>query len=235
MESIRIFDIEIHCITQDAAVQKLIQVCQSQRSTPYLVFTPNPEILVYARRHSGFHNILNQANLLLPDGQGVVWASRKKIQERVAGSDVLPHLLQYANDQKLSVAIVISSDGLSSVTEVKSKIQTVYPHCQLHVTTDALPDTTLDMIFVGLGSPKQEMWAQTMSTKLPHTKLIMTVGGAIDFITGKQTRAPLFFQRFGLEWLWRLLCQPARLKRIFTAVVIFPVFLAIDRFLKPAL
>ncbi len=233
LERLKIFDVEIDCITQSETNEYLQHICSLQRQLPLVVHTPNPEILVYARRHPEYRVILNSADLLLPDGQGIVWASRGKIRERVTGSDTMVSLLHYANEHAYTVGFVIRKDGLSSADDIVRVMQKEYPRCTTSIITELMPESTMDIIFVSLGFPNQEQWIAEMRNRLPHTKILMTIGGAIDFLTGKQKRAPLFFRAIGLEWLWRLLLQPTRFKRIFTAVFIFPMHLAIDHFHKP--
>lgn len=233
MERIHIFDVEIDCISRSDAAEKVCSVFSLNNQRPYVVFTPNPEILVHARNHPEYRTILNSGDLLLPDGQGIVWASKGKIKERVTGTDTMFAILTYANEHSLSVGVVTREDGLSSRENIMLAMSKLYPNCSVSVITNTMPGHSLDIILVSLGFPNQEQWVNEMRKRLPHTKLIMTVGGAIDFLTGKQTRAPLFFRSIGLEWLWRLLHQPSRIKRIITAVIIFPITLAIDHFHKP--
>lgn len=233
IEHLRIFDVEIDCISQSETITQLEQICTSQRQRPFVVFTPNPEILVFAHKHPQYRVILNSGDLLIPDGQGLVWASRGKIKERVAGSDVMKKLLAYANNKSQSVGFIIRKDGLSTPGDIRTMMNTYYPQCKVSIITDTMPERPLEIIFVSLGFPQQEHWVAEMRDRLPHTKILMTIGGSIDFLTGKQKRAPLFFRTIGLEWLWRLILQPSRIKRIFTAVIIFPMYLVIDHFHKP--
>jgi len=78
------------------------------------------------------------------------------------------------------------------------------------------------ILFVALGAPKQEKWIVENLKLMPSVKLVMGVGGAFDFMAGRARRAPKFLRAIGLEWLWRLFCQPRRIIRIFKAVVVFP-------------
>lgn len=233
MERIRIFDVEIDCISRSETAELVRGILLSNNHKPFTIFTPNPEILVHARSNPEYRAILNSGDLILPDGQGIVLASRGKISERVTGTDTMSAVLTFANKQALSVGVVAREDGLSTAEDIIHAMNSQYPNCKVTVITNTMPEHTLDIILVSLGFPHQEQWIHEMRNRLPHTKLIMTVGGAIDFLTGKQKRAPLFFRSIGLEWLWRLLRQPSRIKRIITAVIIFPITLAIDHFHKP--
>jgi N-acetylglucosaminyldiphosphoundecaprenol N-acetyl-beta-D-mannosaminyltransferase len=84
------------------------------------------------------------------------------------------------------------------------------------------------MLFVAFGAPNQELWIARNLAKMPSVKVAMGVGGAFDFIAGKQKRAPQIFRSLGLEWLYRLMREPRRIVRIINAVVVFP-FLVITR------
>ena len=233
MRSISIFDMPIHCLTEGEASSQLVSVLERSSGNPYIVYTPNPEILVYGKRHPDYRAIIQQANLLLPDGQGIVWASRGALKHRVTGTDIMLRLLAHANTEHLRVAVVLKPDGLSSIRETENVIKLHYPNCDLTVTSSELPGKQYDIVFVALGFPDQERWIAKRRHTLPGTKLMLAVGGGIDFLTGKQARAPLFFRRLGLEWLWRLIRQPRRIKRIFTAVIIFPWYIMIDRYHHP--
>lgn len=190
--------------------------------TPYTVVTPNPEIITYAFNHPEYRLLLNTADLHLPDGQGLVWMSQGKIPERVTGIDTMIAILDYANGQNLSIGIVLAPDGLSSSQLVKKVMAEQYPNCKLSITYHMFEYGIPDIVFVALGFPWQEQWMMQHRETLVNTKLIMTVGGAVDFITKQQIRAPLFFRKIGLEWLWRLTKQPQRFQRIIVAIFIFP-------------
>jgi N-acetylglucosaminyldiphosphoundecaprenol N-acetyl-beta-D-mannosaminyltransferase len=89
-----------------------------------------------------------------------------------------------------------------------------------------------DILFVALGAPKQERWIFENLNKLESVKLAMGVGGAFDFLSGKTKRAPLWMRKIGLEWFWRLIIEPRRVKRIIDAVIVFPVIFAYSFLVK---
>lgn len=196
--------------------------------TPLRVITPNPEILVWAARHPEYRALLNQADIALPDGQGLVWCSKGAIAQRITGTDMMFRILEHANTHRYKIGIVTRADGLSSDTEIQQAFAKRYPNCALTITHADVP-RNVDIIFVALGFPEQEQWLHDNAAKCTGTKLIMTVGGGIDFLTGKQRRAPLLLRRFGVEWLWRLVRQPSRIKRIFTATIVFPYLVLRER------
>lgn len=238
---IQILGIPIHAITHDMAVHIGQEYLDAQPTQPRLIFTPNPEIVLTGYRQPRYAEILKQADLNVPDGHGLLWASRGQLPERVTGTDLLLQLLTRANVLRYTVGFVLDRNGLSSQSDVEQVMRTNYPQCTtviwygddalsnasvhsstVHSSAEAMPQ----LIFVALGSPTQEQWSVEHRHRYAHeqtgTKLIMAVGGGIDYLTGRQRRAPLFFRRRGLEWLWRLARQPKRLKRIWNAVIVFP-------------
>jgi N-acetylglucosaminyldiphosphoundecaprenol N-acetyl-beta-D-mannosaminyltransferase len=100
------------------------------------------------------------------------------------------------------------------------------------VLSPKLKDSKPDIILVAFGSPAQEFWIDTFKVDLEHTKIAVGIGGTFDFWTGKTTRAPKAFRSLGLEWLWRLLTQPKRAKRIYNAVVVYSGLVLKEKFSK---
>lgn len=217
MATVTILGVKISCLTPASVQQWLTSVVTQPSSTqPRLVFTPNPEILVLAQQQPSFRDILNSADLSLPDGQGIVWFSQHRIHRRITGVDTMFFLLDLAQRYHLSVGFVLNPHGLSKLEDITQLMQHYYPG--VAITTEP------DILFVGLGAPQQEYWAYQHQSSLNRTKLILTVGGGLDFLTGQQRRAPIFFQKMGVEWLWRLYHQPQRLRRIINATIVFPYY-----------
>ncbi len=210
-----VLGVQIDTISAVNALRQLETWLANPRQYPYRVFTPNPEMLVYAHQHSDFKAILNQGDLNLPDGIGLVWFSRHKVVERVTGTDLVRQIIQ--RHPNLSIGCVIPETGLSSKTD----IQTVLPRADV-ITTEQVFNNEHDLVLVALGSPHQERWIDQHAYQCEAT-LMWGVGGSLDHLTGKQRRAPLIFQRIRLEWLWRLIRQPKRFKRIFVATIYFPL------------
>lgn len=179
-------------------------LCSSH--THYIV-TPNPEIILACQKDAVLKQIINDADLALPDGFGLLLVSGRQLKERVTGVDVLLAILKKYPHKKYK--FVINPHGLSTLKDIQraSKV----------CIDEVLPE----IIFVGLGCPAQEKWIQENIKAYPSARVIMAVGGGIDFLTGKQIRAPKLMQDLGLEWLWRLIKQPKRYKRIFNATVRF--------------
>lgn len=225
----------------------MIEEWLASASGTYVLFTPNPEICVRAARDETYREILNSADLALPDGVGLLVVGRLKrahFKGRVTGADLLPRIFARCMATKQSVGIVLPARGLSSKGIVESMVHRDFPELQAVVVCESEPAYMeklgdASFIAVALGAPIQEEWIVRHKSLFPKARVMMGVGTAIDFLTGRRARAPHFMRRLGMEWVWRLLSAVFergddvvphtflhRLKRIWTAVVIFP-FLAL--------
>lgn len=183
-----------------------------------LVVTPNAEIAYRATRDAAFSALLSEADLVLPDGQGVVLASRllgTPLKTKVAGIDYGEALLHLCSLHGLSVFFYGGKPGIAEAAAENMAAR--FPGLKITGTADGyhplsvLPDA--DVLFVCLGSPKQEEWAAEHRASLPCS-VIACLGGSLDVWAGKTKRAPLFMREAGLEWLFRLIKEPSRLPRM---------------------
>lgn len=219
----RVLQIPVDALTKNEALERLAHFLNqdAQQSTPVTrrIFSINPEIVLRAQKDSNFKIILETGDLLLPDGQGIVWALRRRgvASERMTGADLFFHALNQLNEKRGSLFVVLSKNGLSTEADVRLALSKKYPN----ILWD---DTTPDAVFVSLGAPHQEQWIAEHTKEYPSARVFMTIGGAIDFLTGRLRRSPPVFHRLGLEWLWRLVQQPQRLPRILRAVIVFPFY-----------
>ncbi|MFA4831620.1 MAG: WecB/TagA/CpsF family glycosyltransferase [Patescibacteria group bacterium] len=229
---LNIFGIEIDTLSRDQALARASGFFSDGRQ--HFIVTPNPEILLGAGKDEELWYILNQADLAIPDGIGLKFAailSGVRL-ERIAGADLMLDLLQQATGKKQKVAVLNWRAGLSAGDEIKSAVQKKYPGLEFEVfdleqngegiDREAINRFAPALLFITLGSPYQERVMYHELTKLPSVRLAMAVGGAFDFLTGKRQRAPRWFRTIGLEWLWRLVIQPTRWRRIYRAVLVFP-------------
>lgn len=211
-----------------------INIDIEKNNSTYAV-TPNPEIVLASLKDRELAKILNEAKYSLADGIGIKLAARiKGIKlKRVTGADLSVKLLKLAWTKKYRVAIVIWNKGLSSSNDIKISLKTKYPGLNFIVLenerTPYLASTNIEIInsfnpqilFVALGAPQQEKLIRNHLLNLKNINFAIGVGGSFDFITKKAKRAPKFFRYLGLEWLWRLVIQPQRLKRIWRATFVF--------------
>jgi N-acetylglucosaminyldiphosphoundecaprenol N-acetyl-beta-D-mannosaminyltransferase len=195
------------------------------------IVTANPEILVLAERDADLAAILRDADIVTPDGVGVVLAARllgHPLPERVTGIDLTEALLQRGDNLGWRFFFLGGQPGRAEKAATLQKER--YPRLTLDAYhgyfTEAeefgllrrLQEFAPQVLLVGLGAPKQEQWL----TSHPDLALLsMGVGGSFDVLSAHIQRAPLWMRRSGLEWLYRLLREPSRLKR----QMVLPVFL----------
>lgn len=197
-----------------------------------LVFTPNPEQLVMAEEDQDFNKTLLQADILVPDGMGLVWASKilaknsaDVIKERIPGRFVVASLLRFASREKLSVLLIGGRD-YSTTKEVTVEGATIswLEGYEKVIEPSPIEEQTLlenlrkikpDLVFVAFGAPHQEKWLVAHKKILQQSgvKVAMAVGGSFDYLLGKVPLPPDFMSKNGLEWLFRLITQPWRWRR----------------------
>lgn len=221
----------------------IIQIAKSRTRNAY-VCVANVHMLTIARGSRLFGETLKNATLVVPDGMPLVWTQRLKGNqnaERVCGPDLMLELCQLASADNLSIYLL---GGNSSTLQLLStKLSILFPNLKIagSHSPEMLPeqpildkdlvqkinDSGTSILFVGLGCPKQEYWCATHAPFL--LPISIGVGAAFDFHAGIKKRPPLFIQRCGLEWLYRLLSEPRRLwKRYLTSNVAFIYYLALD-------
>lgn len=196
------------------------------------IATVNPEFLVLAEKDPAFKQSLQSADLCVADGIGIVWAGwlQGKKVTRFPGADLLHEVLRIAERDGHAVYLAIKKDGLSSYEEIRVALLKKYPNLSVSGTdneSDNFGNWKLEIrnsaiVLCNYGAPMQELFLASLKEVRVASQVAMGVGGAFDFFTGKQKRAPECLRAIGLEWLWRLILQPSRFNRIWNAVVVFP-------------
>lgn len=205
-------------------IRYFIEIKAGQTLNPSLVFTPNAEIVVKAHDDKEFFQILSSADLVVPDGSSLLWAAKMlkiPLKTRVTGIDLMQMLLTEAEKNHWTVYFL----GAKPDTIEKACSNTLIKHPNLklqgsyhgYFTEDSLPLKAIneikpDLLFVGMGAPKQELWVYQNQKRL-ECKVAIGVGGSFDVLAGTVKRAPQWMQRTGLEWLYRYIQEPIRLKR----------------------
>ncbi|MCX6792995.1 MAG: WecB/TagA/CpsF family glycosyltransferase [Candidatus Falkowbacteria bacterium] len=231
MKKIHILGVTIDILSSSELKRSILQLLNRRRGH---IVTPNPEFLLLAQDNQEFFSVLNRADLSIPDGIGLKFAGWLKGVNihRYAGSNLVKFLLSLANQKHLRVAVINRQDGLSNDEDINQALRKQFPHLKFLVCSidreyqkyDVLYLRAFkpDVVFVTLGAPWQDNFIRKhLLRDIPRLGIAMGVGGSFDFITGKIKRAPKVFQALGIEWLWRLIMQPWRWKRIFNAVVVF--------------
>ena len=194
--------------------------------TPHQIATVNPEFVMAARRDPAFHAVLEQADLCLADGVGLLWAARRLghvLPERVTGSDGVPLIAQRAAQAGWRLYLLGAAPGVAEQTaEILTRrnpgLQVVGIYAGSPADVDApeiiarIRQARPDVLFVAYGAPAQDLWIARHRDAL-GVPVMMGVGGAFDHITGVRRRAPGWVQRLNLEWLFRLITQPWRWRR----------------------
>lgn len=196
------------------------------------IATVNAEFILEAQKNEDFRKTLNSCDLNVADTISIRYAFLRYgawLKCRIAGADLMHEVLKIANRKKLSVFLAASTHGLSTWQETAAALGIMYPNIEffgadidpLHVAYNLEPKT-YNLLLCSFGAPHQEHFIN--SVKNDTINLAMGIGGAFDFVTGKVKRAPKFWRKIGMEWLWRFLQEPKyRAKRIFNATIVFPM------------
>lgn len=232
-EKIKILGIDFTNLTEAQVLEFITKGLENQTEKYYIV-TPNPELLVIANKDKQYKNILNSAKLALSDGIGVVMASKimgKPLKQRITGVDLVESLCCDIAKKPVTAGFLGARPGVAD--EAAKCLQKKYPGLRVGLVasewSDDLRRKKVDILFVAFGSPKQEIWINKHLQNLP-VKVVIGVGGAFDFISGKVPRAPRFLRSLGLEWLFRLVIQPWRIKR--QVSLIYFIFLVLKEWLE---
>lgn len=195
------------------------------------IVTINPEMISEARKNKDFSEIVEHADLVVPDGIGVEIGLKilgHKVR-RIPGIELGRALIVKFSDENKTVAFVGARPEVveSAVKMLRTDIQNlnvVYFHDgyfkDANIIMDSLYQAKPDLVLVALGSPKQEFFIAEMKTRLPNSTFI-GLGGSFDVWAGHVERAPEIYQNLGLEWLYRTIKEPKRFKRIFPTLPLF--------------
>jgi N-acetylglucosaminyldiphosphoundecaprenol N-acetyl-beta-D-mannosaminyltransferase len=242
-KKVEILGVPIDSVTTDEALEAIANFMNGTGGKK--VFTPNPEMLVLARKDKRFREALNNADLAIPDGIGLLWVARlwgKSLKARVTGTDTMIGTCALAEEYGKSVFLLGGKPGVAE--KAADKLRARYPNLRIAGTLsggdisfddDGVPMLEFgtenviakaepDILFVAFGHGKQEKWIDAHLAGFKSVKVAMGIGGAFDFISGEAKRAPEWVRHIGLEWLWRLILQPWRIRRILTATVVFPLY-----------
>ncbi len=200
------------------------------------VITPNPEFFVYAQNNSWFRKILIRADVAIPDGVGLIWASKflgRPIKDRISGTDLMESLCQMAAEKGWKVYLIGGKKGVAKKTlsvlkkrypglkgwaksgprlELKNGQWKTKNREKMMKTVKTINSKKPTLLFVAFGMGKQEKFIADNWDKL-EVKLAMGIGGAFDYLSGEVSRAPEWVRKMGLEWLYRLFLQPWRWRR----------------------
>ncbi|WP_077369803.1 WecB/TagA/CpsF family glycosyltransferase [Anaerosalibacter sp. Marseille-P3206] len=232
MESIKIFGVRVDKVSLKEAVCKVEEFLQG--NGPKTIYTPNTEIIMEAKEDEQLKEVLNNGNLIIPDGIGLIYAAKikkKPLVERVTGFDLSIEMIKLADKHSYSIFLLGGEEGIAK--KAGEKIVEKYTNVKIagynngyfkgaHIgfpgheeereVIEKIKQAKPDILFVGFGAPKSEKWMELYKDEL-NCKVMIGNGGTMDIIAGKVKRAPEVYQKLGLEWFYRLIKEPSRIKR----------------------
>jgi N-acetylglucosaminyldiphosphoundecaprenol N-acetyl-beta-D-mannosaminyltransferase len=231
LESIEIFGVKINRVDTDAALA--IMEGFIREGGPHMVVTADSSCVVIAQDDPQLRDIVNNADLITPDGTGILWAARRfgtPLMERVSGCDMVDHMCERGAKKGYRVFLLGSAPGIAD--EAGEKLKERYPGLNVVGTQHgffsseeskglvrSIRDLKPDLLFVAMGIPRQEKWISENLKEL-GVPVCIGVGGTFDVISGRVKRAPEWMQRRGLEWVYRLVSDPKKIKKVMT----LPIF-----------
>ena len=225
-----ILGVKVDTDNYDELIKKLFQRIETKEKA--LVVAINPEKLMKAKEDQSLKDLLNRAEFQIPDGIGVILASKLNkgnIKTRVTGIDMMDRIVREAARTKKSIFLYGAKPGVAE--SAAEALKFTYASLIIAGTQDGyekdnekvinkINEAKPDILFVAMGSPKQEQWIEANRDRL-HPTIYQGVGGSFDVLAGNIKRAPEFFQKTGLEWFYRLAKEPSRIKR----QMALPIFL----------
>lgn len=225
MDKINVLGVNFDNVNMKEAVDRCKEFIKGEKGN--LIVTPNPEIVMRAKDDEEFKNIINEAELVIPDGIGIIKAGnilKTPLKERVAGFDLICNLLEEGKDGSISFYFWGSKPGYAE--EAKKKMKEKYPNIKIlgsHTgyfnaeeeaeIINEIRNLKPDVLLVGIGAPKQEKMINKYKNE-GFFKIGIGCGGSIDVLAGKVKRAPKIFIKLHLEWFYRLLKEPSRWRRM---------------------
>lgn len=240
MDRLSIMGVRINNISMNEVLKIAEQKIEDDEK--YIIYTPNTEIIMMCQKDEEFLNLMNQSDINVPDGVGLLYAGKIKrfpLKEKVAGYDLSINLLKMADEKGLKLYVVGGRPGVAEAA--MKKVHHNYPRIKIvgaqhgyfkgaHLgefghdeEVSLIEDINKQkphILFVGFGAKKQEQWVE-YNKSLINANIIIGNGGTLDGLAGLVKRAPDVFINLGLEWLYRLIKEPKRITR----QIVLPVFM----------
>lgn len=232
MRQLEIAGVKCHSFSSNSDVIAMLDFFLSNSIGTYSVAI-NAEKIIRCNEDPDFKRIVNDSLFQVPDGVAALFFLSKKNGIRSIKVDLPNLVLEYSNVNKLKLAVLGSNEENNSLafSLIKTKFSQINllgrlnGYSSFDTIVDFLNSCQPQIILMGLGSPKQEIFSSKLSAMFPNL-LIINCGGAIDVLSGSVKRAPLVIQKFNIEWLYRLVSQPKRFKRQIKLFKILPIYLS---------
>jgi N-acetylglucosaminyldiphosphoundecaprenol N-acetyl-beta-D-mannosaminyltransferase len=223
--TVTVYGIPVSKMNMQETVEYLSNAVADRR--PHQVITANPIMVMAALQRPDYMEMMSKADLVVPDGAGLVWAARyigHPVAERVTGYDLLHKLMKAGNERRWRIYLLGTTR--ETIRLAAENLQKKYPNIVIAGFRDGffsseedrdviaeIRKTEPDLLFVGRSVDTQEPWIARHRSEL-NIPVMMGIGGSFDVLAGKLKRAPLVFQKMRLEWFYRLLQEPWRYKRM---------------------
>jgi len=225
-DRLRVLDIWVDPVDEEESIRR-IEGFLDNGTRPHTIFAVNPEKNFSVPANPSLYETFRKADLLIPDGIGIVMALRIlygiKVT-RVPGFETMGNICGIAAKRGTGVFLYGAKEEVNKIAA--EKLQKKYPGLKIagradgYVREAAMLDlvdkinqSRAEILFLALGSPRQENWLDRYKDLLTHVKVCQGVGGSFDVITGNVKRSPDIWIKFHVEWLYRLLAEPKRIKR----------------------
>lgn len=235
---IHILGAKIDLLSRQEVSDRIGQWLQHKKG--HYIVTLNPEIALLAEREDGFQKVLNRSDITVADGIGLRIAARIfgiAVPPRITGRQIIDILCKAAIAQKKSLYLLGAGDGVA--TKAGEVLRRMYPGLRVagaeqgfaqgvepsegdvKAVCSRIDASQADIVLVAFGAPKQERFITQNLKHMTSVKIAVGVGGLFDYLTGVVPAPSVFWRKYGLEWLFRLITQPKRWKRIFNATIVF--------------
>lgn len=224
---IKILGVEIDNITKEEAVLRTKELIENSNKSCSLIVAPNTEFIMRAQKDEEFFNVLNAAELATPDSVGVMLGGKlqkKKFKARIPGQMYFRSVIEYGSEAGWTFYLL---GGKGDVPKLAAEnVQKMFPKVKIvgyhegyfekdseEKVIEEINNLQPNVLFVAMGAPIQEKWIYNNKNKL-KVDVATGQGGTFDYEAGNIKRAPRIIQKLGIEWLWRLILQPTRIKRM---------------------
>ena len=223
-QRIRVLGSEVDEVDMDGALELIAGFIEE--GSPHVVVTADSSGLVAAQSDPEFRKIIEEADLVTPDSNGVVWAMRRRgslIKDRVSGVELVAHLCEASALKGYRIFFLGAAPGVAEIAA--ERLRLMYPGVHIVGTRHGYfsPDSDSvvaeeiallkpDVLFVAMGIPRQEKFIVSTQSII-QAKVAIGVGGSLDVFSGRVRRAPVFVQKLKLEWLWRTLLNPKKIAK----------------------
>lgn len=224
-DCVRILGIPIDCVTMRETLARIEQFLSGDRTR--LIVTADAASVVIAHSDFGFQTLVESADLVTPDGNGILWAAKRKgrpLAERVSGVDIAANVCRLSADKGYRIFLLGAEQGVAELAAEKLRLK--YPGCNIvgtrngyfpaesdEVVAGEIAQTKPEILFVAMGMPRQEQFIRATQAII-GAKVAIGVGGSLDVFSGRAKRAPVIVQRMKLEWLWRVLLNPKKISKV---------------------